>query len=101
MAHGRLVSLHQLIGRLAGALVQRREHDVEAFENVVRKIEPSIRQDIGFAAVEDRDVRVALAQLRNLGRLVRDTLGRQVTGCRRARRVIGDGEVFIAKGPAA
>jgi hypothetical protein len=34
-------------------------------EHVVGKVEPAVRQDVGFAAVQDDDLRIALAQTRD------------------------------------
>ena len=62
MLHRGAVALHQLLGRVAGALVQRRQHDVEPLEDAVRKIEPAVGQDVDLAAVQDRDLRISLAQ---------------------------------------
>ncbi len=66
MLHRREIALQQLVGRVAGALVQRRQHDVEPLEDRVREVEPAVGQDVDLAAVQDRDLRIPLAQARDL-----------------------------------
>src|SRR2546430_4446499 len=44
MPHRGHVSAQQLLGRMAGALVQRDEDDVEPFEHAIRQIETAVGQ---------------------------------------------------------
>ena len=91
------VAVHQLLTALAGALVQRRQHDVEPLQQAVGKIEPAVGQDVGFAAVQNRDPGMAFAQLRNLVRLARDVARTQIARGGGALRMIGDGHVLVSE----
>ena len=58
-------------------VVERRQHDVELLEDRVLEIEPAVRQDVDFDAVEDRHPGKALAQRVDLVALPRDVVARQ------------------------
>ena len=62
MRHRREVAPQELIAGVAGAVVQRCQHDVEPLENPIRKIEAAVRHDVDFTPVEDRHVPVLLPE---------------------------------------
>ena len=66
-------------------------------EDAIGEIEAAVGQDVDFAAVEDRDVGVPLAEAGDFVSLALDAVDRQVARRRRARRVIGDREVLVAE----
>src|SRR5947207_11627359 len=77
MLHGAEVAAEQLIARMAYALVERREHEVEPLEDRVRKIEPAVGKDVDLATVENRDAWMLLAQGGNPVALPVDAVVRQ------------------------
>ena len=84
-------------GRLAGIVVERREDDIELLQDAVREIEPAVRKDVHFAAVQDLDIRVSFAEARDFIGLAGDTVQRQGARRHRARRVVRDGDVLVAE----
>ena len=83
---------------MAGALVQRRQHDVEALEDAVGEIEPAVRQDVHLAAVQDRDLADTARAARAISSAWRSiAVHRQIARRGRVRRVVGDRHVLVAE----
>src|SRR5262245_14496150 len=74
MTHCLDVALHQLLRSLSRGFVQRRQHDVESLEHMIRKIELSVRQDVDLAAVKNRDLGMPLAERLDFLRLPLDAV---------------------------
>ena len=64
----------QPIGVLPRVVVERRQDDVERFEDAVLEIEAAIREDVDFDAVEDGHLWKALAQRGDLVALMADVV---------------------------
>ena len=85
---------------MARALVKRREHDVEALEDAIGKVETAVGKDVDLAAVQDRDLRIQLAQPGNFVGLPRDRIHREVPRRGGMRRMVGNRHVLVAESAA-
>ena len=96
MSNGSKTELGQSCRAQAGALVKRREHDVEAFELAIGEIQPPVSQDVDLHPVKDGQLRVPDSESFDFMALPRDLIRAQ--GMRRAGMlgVIGDGDVLVS-----
>ena len=77
--------------------VQRCEDDVEAFEHGVGEVEAAVFQDVDLAAMQHGNLRVHRPDVRNLLRLSRNAVDRQIPRGGGTRRVIRDRDVFVPR----
>ena len=67
--HRGFVPPHQCRRRVAGAIVERREDNVEALQQPIGKIKASVGKNVDFDAVKNGNWRVTFTRRRNRVRL--------------------------------
>ena len=80
MRHRAQVAREQPIGRLAGGVVERREHDVETGHDGIRQIQAAVGQDVDLAAVQDRQLGIGRPERLDLARLLGDAARSTASG---------------------
>ena len=91
------IAVEQAAGVVAGAVVQRGQHDIELREDVVVEVEAAVGHDFDFHAVEDVESGRVLPRRVDVRALPRDVPGPQRALRGRSLRVIGDGQVLVAQ----
>src|SRR4029450_4444021 len=91
------ISIGQLRPVLLARVVQRGQHDVEAFQHVIVEIEAAVAHDVDLDAVENLDAGDLPPKRHDFRTLLRHLLQRQSTARPSAPRKIGNWYVLVPK----
>src|SRR4051812_31173789 len=91
------IALGQLWPFLLASVMQRRQDDVKAGENVIVEVQGAVTHDIDLDAVENGEGRILPAKRFDFIALSRNLVERQLAAGPRALRMVRDRHVFVAE----